>query len=82
MLILFLPIILIPLIVYVLAIVIPGHGEHIRKPMLTAVLIIIAVMLSLAHQAYSGYQSYAKIVGVNGTESVDTDTANAELSTT
>ena len=82
MLILFLPIILIPLIVYVLAIVVPCHSEHIRKPMLTAILIIIAVMLSLAHQAYCGYQSYAEIVSVNRTEIDNTDAADAESLTT
>lgn len=82
MLVLFLPIVLIPLIVYVLAIVVPGHSEHIRKPMLTAILVIIAVMLSLAHQAYCGYQSYAEIVSANKTEAVNTNTANAESSAT
>ena len=82
MLILFLPIILIPLLVYVLAIVVPGHSEHIRKPMLTATLVIIVVMLSLAHQAYSGYRSYAEIVGANGTEVDSTDAAHAESSAT
>ena len=81
MLILFLPIILIPLIVYVLAIVVPGHSEHIRKPMLTAILVIIVVMLTLAHQAYSGYQTYADVVSANGTEIVNTDAANAESPT-
>ena len=82
MLILFLPIILIPLLVYILAIVVPGHGEHIRKPMLTVILVIIAIMLSLAHQAYSGYQAYADVTSANETEIVNTDTAHAESPTT
>ena len=81
MLILFLPIILIPLLVYILAIVVPGHGEHIRKPMLTAILVIIAVMLSIAHQAYSGYQSYADAVSANEMEIDNTYPAHAESPT-
>lgn len=80
MLILFLPIILIPLLIYIFAIVVPGHSEHVRKPMLTIILVIIAVMLSLAHQTYSGYQAYAEIVGVNGPEVDNTDAAHAESS--
>ena len=82
MLVLFLPIILIPLLIYVFAIVVPGHSEHIRKPMLTAILIIIAIMLTLAHQAYCGYQSYAEIVGANETNIDNTDAAHAESPTT
>lgn len=78
MLILFLPIILIPLIIYIFVIVVPGHSEHIRKPMLTAILVIIAVMLSLTHQAYSGYQSYAEIVGVDRMKIDGTEAADAE----
>lgn len=80
MLVLFLPIILIPLIVYVLAIVVPGHSEHVRKPMLTIILVIIAVMLSLAHQAYCGYLAYADTGNANQ-EAVVANPANTESTT-